>query len=50
MKKVALVIDNSSGMPQEDIEKLNVAKIIPISFMVNGDEYYEMMHNGGFEA
>ena len=41
MKKVALVIDNSSGMPQEDIEKLNVAKVIPISFMVNGEEYYE---------
>lgn len=41
MKKVALVIDNSSGMPQEDINKLNVAKIIPISFMVNGEEYYE---------
>ena len=41
MKKVALVIDNSSGMPQEDIDKLNVAKVIPISFMVNGEEYYE---------
>ena len=41
MKKVALVIDNSAGMPQEDIEKLNVAKVIPISFMVNGEEYYE---------
>jgi len=41
MKKVALVIDNSSGMPQEDINKLNVAKVIPISFMVNGEEYYE---------
>jgi len=41
MKKVALVIDNSSGMPQEDINKLNVAKVIPISFMINGEEYYE---------
>ena len=41
MKKVALVIDNSAGMPQEDINKLNVAKVIPISFMVNGEEYYE---------
>lgn len=41
MKKVALVIDNSAGMPQEDVEKLNVAKVIPISFMVNGEEYYE---------
>ena len=41
MKKVALVIDNSAGMSQEDIDKLNVAKVIPISFMVNGDEYYE---------
>ena len=41
MKKVALVIDNSSGMLQEDIEKLNPQKIIPISFMVNGEEYYE---------
>ena len=41
MKKVALVIDNSSGMLQEDIIKLNPQKIIPISFMVNGEEYYE---------
>jgi len=28
MKKVALVIDNSAGMPQEDVDKLNVAKVI----------------------
>ena len=41
MKKVALVIDNSSGMPEEDIKKLNPQKIIPISFMINGEEYYE---------
>ena len=41
MKKVALIIDNSAGMPQEDIAKLNPAKVIPISFMVNGEEYYE---------
>ncbi len=41
MKKVALVIDNSSGMDAEEIKKLNVAKIIPISFIVNGEEYYE---------
>jgi len=41
MKKVALVIDNSSGMPEEDIKKLNPQKVIPISFMINGEEYYE---------
>ncbi len=41
MRKVALVIDNSSGMPKEEIEKLRVDKVIPISFIVNGEEYYE---------
>lgn len=41
MSKVALIIDNSAGMPQEDIDRLKVAKVIPISFMVNGEEYYE---------
>ena len=32
MSKVALIIDNSAGMPQEDIDRLNVAKVIPIAF------------------
>ncbi len=41
MSKIALVIDNSAAMTQEDMEKAKVAKIVPISFIVNGDEYYE---------
>lgn len=41
MKKVALVVDNSAGLREEDVKKLNPAKVIPISFMVNGEEFYE---------
>lgn len=41
MKKVALVIDNSGSMTKEEMEKIKIAKQIPISFIINGDEYYE---------
>ena len=41
MKKVALVIDNSGSLTKGEMEKLKLDKIIPISFIVNGDEYYE---------
>ena len=41
MKKVALVIDNSGSMTKEEMEKIKIAKMIPISFIVNGEEYYE---------
>ena len=40
-KKVALVIDNSGSMSKEEMEKIKVEKMIPISFIVNGEEYYE---------
>lgn len=40
-KKVALVVDNSASLTEEDIKLLKPAKLIPISFIVNGDEYYE---------
>ena len=41
MKKVAIVADNSGYLTIEDIKKYNVAKVLPISFIVNGEEYYE---------
>ena len=41
MKKVAIVADNSGFLTLEDVEKYQVAKILPISFIVNGEEYYE---------
>lgn len=41
MKKIALVIDNSGSMTQEEMQKANITKVIPISFIVNGEEYYE---------
>ena len=41
MSKVALVIDNSGYVTPEEMKELNVAKMIPISFIVNGEEYYE---------
>ena len=41
MKKVALVIDNSGSLTPEEMEKIHVTKMIPISFIVNGEEYYE---------
>lgn len=40
-KKVALVIDNSGGLTKQEIEKIKVDKIISISFIINGEEYYE---------
>ena len=40
-KKVALVIDNSGSLTKEEMEKIKVAKMIPISFIVNGEECYE---------
>ena len=40
-KKVALVIDNSGGVSDEEMKKYDIQKIIPISFIVNGEEYYE---------
>lgn len=41
MKKVALVIDNSAAMSEEDLVKANVKAVVPISFIINGEEYYE---------
>lgn len=41
MKKVALVIDNSGSLTKEEVEKIQITKMIPISFIVNGEEYYE---------
>ena len=41
MKKVALVIDNSGSLTKQEIEKIKITKIVPISFIVNGEEYYE---------
>ena len=34
MKKVALVVDNSGSLTKEEMEKINVSKLIPISFIV----------------
>ncbi|MBE5740930.1 MAG: DegV family protein [Clostridiales bacterium] len=41
MKKVALVIDNSGSMTPEEMEQIKVLKMIPISFIINGEEYFE---------
>ncbi len=41
MNKVALVIDNSASMSEKDMSVAKVDKLIPISFIVNGEEYYE---------
>lgn len=41
MKKVALVIDNSAAMSEEDLKKANVKAVVPISFIIDGEEYYE---------
>ena len=41
MSKIALVVDNSGYLSNEDIKHYGIAKIIPISFIVNGEEYYE---------
>ena len=41
MKKIALVIDNSGSLTKDEMEKIQITKMIPISFIVNGEEYYE---------
>ena len=41
MAKVALVIDNSGSVTEKEMEELKVAKMLPISFIVNGEEFYE---------
>lgn len=41
MKKVAIVADNSGYLTSEDLVKYKVANVLPISFIVNGEEYYE---------
>jgi len=41
MKKVALVVDNSAAMSEQDLIKANVKAVVPISFIINGEEYYE---------
>lgn len=41
MKKIALVIDNSGSLTKEEMEKIKITKMVPISFIVNGEEYYE---------
>ena len=40
-KRVALIIDNSGSITKEEMEKVKVDKVVPISFIVNGEEYYE---------
>ena len=41
MKKVALVVDNSGRLTKDEEDLLGINKVIPISFIVNGEEYYE---------
>ncbi len=41
MKKVALVIDNSASLDDQDLAYLKPAATVPISFIVNEKEYYE---------
>lgn len=41
MKKVALVVDNSAALTEEEVKKLGIVKIVPISFIINGEEYFE---------
>ncbi len=40
MSKIAVVTDTNSGITQEEAEKLGVS-LIPMPFMVNGQEYFE---------
>lgn len=39
--KIALVTDNSGSLTPEEVKKIGITKIIPISFIINGEEYYE---------
>lgn len=41
MTKVGLVVDNSGAMTKADMEKAGVNAFVPISFIINGNEYYE---------
>ena len=44
MKKVALLIDNSTYLSEDDLAKIKPVKVLPISFIVNGEEYYENLN------
>ncbi|MBR1987987.1 MAG: DegV family protein [Clostridia bacterium] len=39
--KVGLVIDNSANMSKQELIDCDVKKVVPISFVINGEEYYE---------
>lgn len=39
--KIALVTDNSGSLTNDEIKKIGITKVIPISFIINGEEYYE---------
>ncbi len=41
MSKIALVVDNSGSLTKEEYKKIGITKMIPISFIINGEEYYE---------
>lgn len=41
MKKVALVIDNSGSITKEEMKILGASKLVPLSFIINGEEFFE---------
>ncbi len=41
MKKIAIVTDSNSGITQEEAKKLKDLYVIPMPFIIEGEEYYE---------
>ena len=40
MNKIRIVTDSNSGITQEEAKKLGVF-VVPMPFLINGEEYYE---------
>lgn len=41
MRNIALVVDTNSGVTKEDLKNLSDVYVVPMPFMINGEEYFE---------
>ncbi len=41
MRNIAVVVDTNSGVTKEDLKNLSDVYVVPMPFMINGEEYFE---------
>lgn len=41
MRKIAVVVDTNSGVTKKDLEAYSDVYVVPMPFMINGEEYFE---------